>query len=77
MVIRVKKRLTAINVKMTMEKKAYNTPSMEVTIVRTQCLMTGSPLNGVGGNAFNGPITGGSDAARTNGRRSSWRSPWE
>ena len=60
-----------------MEKKAYNTPSMEVTNVRTQSLMDSSPLGGVNGNAFDGPITGGNDAARTPRRRSSWRSPWE
>ena len=60
-----------------MEKKTYNTPSMEVIIVRTQSLMDSSPVGGVNGNVFDGPIDGGSSAARTPHRRSNWRSPWE
>ena len=59
-----------------MEKKAYSTPNIEVvSIFEASIIAESNFANSTSGNVFNGPITGGNDGARSNGRRG-WSGEW-
>jgi len=64
---------------MTMEKKEYTAPKVEVNEMETTAIIAGSKtVTSIGGGVFTGGIGGGSStAARGNVRRDAWSNGWD
>ena len=60
-----------------MEKKAYQTPSLEVVKMSAECpMLDTSPIEKLDGDVFSGTINGSSEGARYNRRHGSWKAEW-